>query len=241
MIEIGDGCELRLGRWQDVLADVTCDAVICDPPYGARTHASKPQRADAYERAGAGYDAGGLTPGYDAWTAADVSAFVSSWSPRCRGWMVALTSHDLIPAWEAAYEASGRYGFAPIACVMSGMSVRLLGDGPSNWTVYAMAARPRDKAFMSWGTLPGAYTGPRGSESGGGRGKPSWLEHALVRDYSRPGQIVVDPLCGWGGILAASSALGRRAVGSEVDPAAHAEAMRRLARPLQVDMFAGVA
>lgn len=30
--------DLRLGRWQDVLADVECDALICDPPYSARTH-----------------------------------------------------------------------------------------------------------------------------------------------------------------------------------------------------------
>ena len=35
---LADGLiDLRLGRWQDVLADVTtCDAVICDPPYSAR-------------------------------------------------------------------------------------------------------------------------------------------------------------------------------------------------------------
>jgi 23S rRNA G2445 N2-methylase RlmL len=34
--------DLRLGRWQDVLADVTeCDAVITDPPYGERTHSGQ--------------------------------------------------------------------------------------------------------------------------------------------------------------------------------------------------------
>ncbi len=30
--------EVRLGRWQDVLADVSAGTVICDPPYGQRTH-----------------------------------------------------------------------------------------------------------------------------------------------------------------------------------------------------------
>jgi hypothetical protein len=30
--------DLRLGRWQDVLADVErCDSLITDPPYSART------------------------------------------------------------------------------------------------------------------------------------------------------------------------------------------------------------
>ena len=30
--------DLRLGRWQDVLQDVTCDALIVDAPYSERTH-----------------------------------------------------------------------------------------------------------------------------------------------------------------------------------------------------------
>lgn len=34
--------ELRCGRWQDVLADVTqCDAVITDPPYSDKTHSGQ--------------------------------------------------------------------------------------------------------------------------------------------------------------------------------------------------------
>ena len=31
--------QIYLGRWQDALAHIdTVDAIICDPPYGARTH-----------------------------------------------------------------------------------------------------------------------------------------------------------------------------------------------------------
>jgi len=36
MIATGPGWDLHLGRWQDELADLECDAIICDPPYGAR-------------------------------------------------------------------------------------------------------------------------------------------------------------------------------------------------------------
>ena len=61
---------------------------------------------------------------------------------------------------------------------------------------------------------------------------------ALVRDYTRPGDVVCDPFAGWGSTLAASIALGRSAVGAECDAGAYAEAKRRLARPLQVDLFA---
>lgn len=223
--------ELRLGRWQDVLVDVECDAIICDPPYGSRTHEAEVERNDDEGRTA------GLTPSYDSWAPSDVHAFVAAWSARCKGWMVTMTSHDLIPAWESAHENAGRYCFAPLPLVMRGMSVRMLGDGPSSWAVYAIVARPSNREFASWGTLPGAYTGPRGTDAGGGRGKPEWLLNALVRDYTRPGDLVCDPFAGWGSTLIAALANGRRAIGSEMNAEAHAKATRNLGRPVQVDMF----
>lgn len=36
-VATGPGWELRLGDYREVLADVTCDALITDPPYSART------------------------------------------------------------------------------------------------------------------------------------------------------------------------------------------------------------
>jgi hypothetical protein len=237
-VTTGPGWELRRGRWQDVLADVEVDAVICDPPYGARTH--DPSVSDGTRYDGATVDGIGPAGHYEGWTADDVLAYVRAWSPRCRGWMVSLTSHDLGPAWEAAYESVGRYPFAPVPCVMRGMSVRLLGDGPSSWAVYAMVARPRTKDFATWGTLPGAYVGPRGDEAGGGRGKPDWLMSAIVRDYTRPGSLIADPFAGWGSTFAAAVGNGRTAIGSEMDADAYAEAVRRLRRPIQVDMLSGL-
>lgn len=228
------GIDLRLGRWQDVLAGVECDALIFDAPYGSGTHASATTRRD-------GCDDAGLTPAYAAFGEAEIAEFVTSWAPRCRGWMVSMTDSVLAPAWRTAYESVGRYAFAPIPCVMRGMSVRISGDGPSSWAVYAMVARPSTRAFATWGTLDGAYTGSPSREAGGGRGKPAWLLNALVRDYSRPGDLVCDPFAGWGSTLAAAVSNGRRAIGSEMDADAYAEARRRLARPLQVDMFGGAA
>lgn len=233
----GPGWSLHRGLWQAALADQTCDALICDPPYGSRTHDSKPTRSDDYERAGDGYDPRGLVPTYSAWSATEINEFVTSWSPRTRGWIVALTSHDLIPAWENAFESVDRYYFQPLPCVLRGMSVRLVGDGPSSWAVYAMVARPRSSEFSKWGTLDGAYPGVPGRESGGGRGKPAWLMNALVRDYTKPGDLVCDPLAGWGATLSSALSLGRNAIGSEVNVDAYTEAIRRLRRPLQIDLL----
>ncbi len=230
-----EGCDLRLGRWQDVLGTLEVDAEISDPPYGERVHASEvDDRSD-------GSDSSGLTPQYEAWTADNVHEYVSSRSAHVRGWMVSLTSHDLIPAWEAAYASVGRLCFAPVVCVMRGMSFRKQGDGPASWAVYAIVARPRSKRFMGGWACAGAYVGVPSSESGGGRGKPQWLMSALVRDYSRPGDLVCDPFAGWGTTLTAAVSLGRSAVGAEVDAEAYREAKRRLSRPTQVDLFGGAA
>jgi len=241
--------DLRLGRYQDVLADVEVDCVVTDPPFGARTHAAWREgerymcRPGDKTRGSVARPSKGREPvSYEAWTSEDVSALVSSWAPRTRGWMVALTSHDLAPAWQDAYEASGLYSFAPLPCVTSGGSIRLAGDGPSSWTVWAMVARPRRLPFSKWGTLPGAYVSTVGrdervSNGGGGRSKPLDLMRALVRDYSRPGDLICDPCAGYGTTGVAALGMGRRFVGAECDPAAHAEGMARLSRVQPVDLF----
>ena len=221
--------DLRLGRWQDALADVeSVDAVIVDPPYGARTHNADGQRADG-QRAD-GQRADGLKPAYSHWTAVEIADFLASWSPRCKGWIVALACSDLAPVWQDAFFAAGRYGFSPVPCVIRGMSVRLAGDGPSSWTVYACAGRPKTKAMATWGTLDGAYVGSadRYYAAWQGRGKPPWVPDALVRDYTRPGDLVCDPCAGWGSTLIAARNLGRSAIGSEMDPKAHAAALANL-------------
>jgi hypothetical protein len=231
---------IRLGRYQAALADVPrVDAVIVDPPYGPRTHKSEARRGD-------GVDVAGLAPEYCAWDEVQVREFVESWHPRCDGWIVALSCSDLAPVWRAEFEHVGRVAFAPVACVISGMSCRVRGDGPSSWTVYANVARPSTKAMASWGTLPGAYVGPAQHGAGGGRGKPAWLVDALVRDYSRPGDLVCDPCAGWGTTLLAALRNGRRAIGAEVDAEAHDRAARALAGlpprdERQPDLFGGVA
>lgn len=226
------GFELRLGDWRSVLIDAgMVDVLITDHPYGKRTH----EKSRDGERED-GYSVEGIAPEYTHWGAADVLHFAQHWSPRTRGWMVALCSHDLIPAWETAYEAVGRYGFAPVPCVINGMSVRLGGDGPSSWTVYAMVGRPRTGEFSRWGTLPGAYTGGREPGAEGGRGKPSWLMRAIVRDYSRPGDRICDPLAGYGATLIAALDEGRRAIGAEIDHGAYDEAYRRAAQPRAADI-----
>ncbi len=205
--------DLRLGRWEDALADVgEVDAVITDPPYSERTHAGH-DHAVRDARFSDGSRAARRELSYSAWSPADVAAFVAAWVPRNRGWFVALSDSTLFPAWEAAYQSHGLTSFQPIPCLIPGMSVRLAGDGPSSWSIFACVARP--KALCRWGTLPGGYYGPPGEREHIG-GKPLWLMRAIVRDYARAGGLVCDPCAGAGTTLLASVIEGRRAIGTEV-------------------------
>jgi hypothetical protein len=247
--------DLRLGRWQDTLADVTtCDAVICDPPYSARTHEGhdggavpdrgrargpvREGRADS-RFANNNWEANGgqrRAINYATFTPDDVRAFVESWAPRCKGWFVALTSHDLCADYTAALEAHDRYVFAPLPFFSPGSRVRLSGDGPSSWTCWIVVARPRAAPFTKWGTLPGGYAGtsPPCEVVGG---KPEWLMRALVRDYSESGDLIVDPFCGSGTTAIAAASESRRCITSEELPDHYEIARKRIARGYTPDLF----
>jgi site-specific DNA-methyltransferase (adenine-specific) len=241
--------DFRLGLWQSVLSDVECDALISDPPYGKRTHEGHNEGSMVAIN---GFEA---PIDYSCWSPADVQAFVDHWSSRTRGWIVGMTSHDLIPAWETAFESVGRYAFAPIPYVDFGKGPRVLGDGSASWTVYIMTARPRDKAWLeAWResrrahglscSLDGAYRRAQGDVTWqpikrGKRigGKPLGLMRQIVGDYSAPGDLVCDPYGGHATTLRAGLELERRVVGSEVDPDVWAAGLQRLREPVAIDMF----
>ena len=229
---------LLCGRWQDVLKDVECDAVITDPPYGARTHGGQrhglkdARYCDKQDRPN--LSARGL--GYAPWGKPEIDEFVSHWSPRTRGWMCVFTDSEICPLWREALMAAGRYVFAPLACVQHAMNVRLAGDGPSNWTTWLVVARPRT-GFKRWGTLRGAYVGnsnDRGSNALDrsklpvAGAKPSWLMQAIIGDYTRPGNLIVDPCAGGATTLLAAAITGRSAIGAEMDRETYLKARGRL-------------
>lgn len=213
-----NGATVFHADWRALAVDVReCDTVIVDAPYSARTHAGHDDGANAKP------DDGFRSLSYLPWTATDVGDFVAAWHPRCRSWFVTITDHVLAPAWGDALEARGRYVFSPIPfCAPRGP--RIAGDGPAQWSTSIIVARPREKRFLGWGSLPGYYVLPAGF--GGAMpilgGKPVWLMAALVRDYSRPGDLIVDPCCGAGTTAVAAIREGRRAIGGDSNRA-HAD------------------
>ena len=222
-------CEHRVLADAMRTAGVQADMLCVDAPYSARTHAGHngvtaavngilPADRDLTVRRGLGYDH---------FTAEDCEAFAALWSPLVRGWVVSLTDDVLAVAWRDALERSGRRAFQPVPAIR-GMTCRLTGDGPSSWSISCMVARVRSAEMVRWGTLPGAYVGVQEVGQSWVGGKPVWLIRALVRDYSRPNDLIVDPTCGAGTLAVACRYEGRRAILADKDPAAIECTVKRL-------------
>lgn len=246
IVEVYQGDALDPGDVALALGTRKVDALIFDAPYSERTHKGHQDgkltadRAAAYAARGAGdrkreraYNArksehgesGRRDLSYEAWGPGHVSNFGSAWHERCSGWWLSLTDDVLAPIWRLELEYQELYPFCPLPFVETGSRVRMTGDGPSNWTCWIVCARPTSREFASWGTLRGAYIIPgerlQNSTQGTDRitgGKPIRGMIEIVEDYSRPGDLVCDPVAGAGTTLLAALRTGRRALGIEKDP-----------------------
>lgn len=232
--------DLRLGRWQDVLADVDCDALITDPPYSERTDSG-------YMSHGGSEVAASTEIGYPPITQGDAEEFAAFWLPRTKRWAVIFGDH-ISRQWHAdAWERRGWYVFAPVIWVKRGAPPRFRGDGPASQVDHIMVARPRKNLdHEDAGSRPGWYfvDTPRHGHAGTGVTGNKCLDGMtrLVSHYSRAGDLVCDPFAGSGTTARAADRIGRNCVAAEVLPKhmAIAEALcSKRRRGVIVDMFAG--
>ena len=233
VVTIGNATLYR-GDCMDVLPTLPkVDAVITDPPYSERTHAGH----DLIFRGATSDNAVRSKLGYQALTEGDVSALSSLYSDVCDGWVVWMTDHMLAPIIARELQRQGRYVFAPLPFFQAGRSVRITGDGPCSWTDWIVASRT--KAQVKWGTLPGGYIAGAGwNDKARMGGKPTLLMDALVSDYSRPGQTVLDTHMGAGTTGVSCVKANRKFIGCEIDVAAFDLACKRIEDAQRMsDMF----
>lgn len=225
--------DLRLGRWQDVLADVTsCHAVITDVPYSART--VKGHRSGSLKRGPDGAVIGKGTLRDDAipyvGLTEEETREVVRWSmEHATRWVVIFCDH-IQWMWMADEVQKAKWmGFQPIPWVKSdGGTPRFTADGPSSSSEWILIARPRKRCITRY--RPGHYDTPPNHERSIVGAKPINLMAAIVRDYSEPGDLVCDPFVGSGTTAVAAMSEGRRFVGSEQKPEHYEIARRRLNR-----------
>jgi len=219
---LAEGVTLYCGDCREIVPTLAFDCVITDPPYSLQLHAAHDARHangnDGTNRKALGY--AGLSNA-DAVALAPLLA-------ACPGWVVWMTDHSLAPVITQALSDLGRCIFPPLPYFHPGRSVRLSGDGPCSWTDWIIVARTT--AQSKWGTLRGGYVAGEGwNDKARMGGKPTALMRALVADYSRHGDAVLDPFMGAGTTGVACVQEGRGFVGVEIDADAFDIACRRIA------------
>lgn len=233
-------CELRLGDWKDVLGDLQADAVITDPPFSRRTaqgyrSGSRIQGQDGSEPESQ------YTIDYGCIDAHQMEV-LCAWATRVsRYWVVIFCDHIAVHWALRSLALFGWYTFAPVVWVKSNPPPRFLADGPASGCEYLAVARRRMKLPKERRkSRPGYYVCGREIGSHGFVGqKPDQLMRTVVRDYTLYSDLVVDPYAGTGSTLLAAGALGRRAIGSEVDPETFNLASDRLQPPQHLLPCAG--
>ncbi len=252
--------ELRLGDYRTALADVErVDCVITDPPYSPRTDKGYRSATDYKKEAlsewngkaqmSPGHKGGGSMPRgrfelqYPPIDREWVTAWADFFVPRVRSWFVIFSDHVGARWWSDELETRGLLVFAPVPWVRVDSCPRFMADGPANACEWITIARPRGLPEQRM-SRPGYYQGSIQGEKIVTGGKPLWLMRAIVRDYSRPGDLVCDPTAGGATTLLAARMEGRRAIGAEMDPDTFAKAQARLAhmpteRAGQLPIFGG--
>lgn len=223
--------DLRLGRWQDVLADVACDSLICDPPYLSASANAGGSPFGSTEKGNKKVASGPVMPYQPAST--DMLIELCQWSKRCRGWCVFFNDFDGAHLIRSTLLSMGAVVAEPIAwakpdglCAPRGALIL-----PKKGTEFIVCAR--HVQLTTWHThLPGSYSGPatmRPMDLGITGAKPLDLMRAIVRDYSKPGDLVCDPFSGSGTTGLACLMEGRRFVGAEEKPEHYEMSKRRMA------------
>jgi site-specific DNA-methyltransferase (adenine-specific) len=235
--ETGPGWELRLGRWQDVLADVTaCDALITDPPYSERTHAGERGlvRDPEYDPQGNAHPRNAIA--YQALDPLDAYAIAEAWAPRTHHWAVVFGDAVMRAHHVMAWHQVGWYTFAPVVYVKRDAPPRFSGDGPTSSCEYLQVCRRKCRLPTErMGSRPGHYLATvvmarDGNTTGFVGAKDIAVMRAIIRDYTLPGDLIVDSYAGTGMTLLAAAIEGRRAIGAECDPDHYALAVKRLRR-----------
>lgn len=240
-VETGPGWELRLGKFQDVLADIDrCDAVITDPPYLSACASA----GGGSWAVGATHAAVGESPmGYEPASESLLDDVVSLAARVCLGWFVAFNDFDGAHYIRSAVRACGAVSAEPIAWVKPKCLTPPRGhlNLPEKGTEFIVASR--FKPLARNGLIPGSYVSPRNTPGACHSlfvtgGKPIDLMRAIVRDFTKPGDLIVEPFSGGGTTLLAAVMEGRRVIGAEMDAGRFEIAVKRLRKGYTTSLFA---
>lgn len=207
------------------LADRSVDHVIADPPYEAEAH-TKGRRV---KRAGW---CEALPLDFAAITSADRIAVAREMARLARRWIVVFCQAEAVQAWREALESGGAVYKRACVWVKPDGQPQLTGDRPGMGYESIVVAHAPGRSRWNGGGRVGVYVENKNrsdlARTGHPTQKPLALMEALVRDFTDPGELILDPFAGSGTTGVACIRNGRRFIGWEQDAKYHALATKRL-------------
>lgn len=218
--------ELRRGDCTDPLGlpslePLSIDVCITDPPYSAHVHSSVRHIDERHGPAAVDLGFGHLTEK----TAAIVA---HEFARLTRRWVLVFCDFEGIELWRRSL------GEAGLECLRVGVWVKpnpmpqLTGDRPATGAEAIVIAHRAGKKRWAGGGRPALWSFGLDRERQHPTQKPSALMEALIRDFTEPGELVLDPFAGSGTTGVAALANGRRFLGWELDESFAKAAAARL-------------
>ncbi len=234
------------------LADLSVDATISDPPYEAEAHekgkrqnptsgAGKEERGKRHVRV---VDDGIKFAAITELQRSTVAIEITRVTMRLA---LVFCQVEAVHLWRAAFAAAGELTYRrTIPWVKPDAMPSLHGRWPGqSFEALMLFVRSGSKAPIGGKARYYDCVKERGLTRAHPTAKPLELMRQIVADFTRVGELVLDPFAGSGSTGVACGMLGRRFVGWELDPGYYEIARRRLSgeesrpRPEQPSLFGG--
>lgn len=237
-VRIGE-CTLYLGDCMEIVPLLEpVDHVFCDPAYEKITHDAKNSKRKAGRTDGK-RDLQGLDfPPIDEIR----EPFVAMIEDVCQGWFAAFCTSEGIGRWADVINASAMKYKRACHWIKPDGAPQLNGQGPAQGAEHFVTAWA-GKGYARWnaGGKRGVYThlvNPPDRHGGHPTEKPWRLMVEILKDFTNPGETILDTFMGSGTTGVACVKLGRKFIGIEMIPEYFEMARRRIeAEHRQTDMF----
>ncbi len=207
------------------LADGSVDVVITDPPYEAEAHTA--QRMVA--RAGGRLECEPIA--FPPITEEQRTESARHMARLARRWILVFSQVEAAMKWRAALEAGGAAYKRTCLWVKPDGKPQYSGDRPGIGYESIVACHAPGRSTWNGGGSHGVFIVNKGGDprTGHQTQKPLALMARLLRLFSDPGELVLDPFTGSGSTGVAAIRLGRRFLGWELNPAYAEIARKRMA------------
>lgn len=233
---IGD-CTLYNGDCLEVMAGLEpVSHVISDPPYEESTH----KNIGGIKR----NDGGKVTEKLDFVSVEAIRPqVIKAIEPICDGWALLFCTTEGVARWADEINISALKYKRACAWIKPDSMPQMNGQGPAN-AIECFVAAWGGSGHARWnaGGKRGVYTHLTNQKDRDGRHpteKPIPLMMELLKDFTNPGETILDPFMGSGTTGVACARMGRKFIGVELDPKYFDVACERIRKAYdQADMFA---